>query len=160
MTDRLIDSIRQAWVEGLEEFITLNPVGDKSLLPNLVDVIQKIRIHHLLREGKNESFVRQVYDNIRNLPEFYTLLMSATTSFTLQLDDIPQAVAYFISRVELYSDKSNVVDTTTIQRRAPTGALSTILLDNLWLFMLLVASTHERDTVTVLAKHNLNKAPR
>jgi hypothetical protein len=160
MTTRLTDSIRHAWMEGLEEFITLNPVGEKSMLANLIQVITNIRIHQLLREGKNESFVRRVYDDIRNIPEFYTLLMSATTSFMQELDDVGAAINHFCFRTDLYNGKSNVVDATTLSRQAPVGALATILSENPWLFMLCVASTLERDTVTMLVKHGLNKAPR
>lgn len=160
MNERLTDSIRKAWMEGLEEFIALNPVGEKSMLPNLIQVISNIRVHQLLRESKNESFVRRVYDDIRNIPEFYLLLMSVTTSFLQELDDVGAAIKHFCFRTDLYNEKSNVVDATTIQRQAPVGALAAILTDNPWLFMLCVASTLERDTVTLLAKHNLNKAPR
>lgn len=160
MNPRLTDSIRKAWMEGLEEFIALNPVGPKSMLPNLVQVITNIRVHHLLRESKNESFVRRVYDDIRNIPEFYILLMSATTAFMQEIDDVKGAVNHFCFRTDMYTDKSNVVDATTLHRQAPTGTLAAILADNPWLFMLCVASTLERDTVTVLAKHGLNKVPR
>jgi hypothetical protein len=152
MTTRLIDSIRHAWVEGLEEFLALNPVGEKSLLSNLIQVIANIRIHQLLREGKNESYIRRVYDDIRNIPEFYILLMSATSAFMLDLELPTDCVHYFCQRIEMYTDDSGVIDHTTLQRRAPTGTLAAILKENPWLFMLLVASTHERDTVATLAK--------
>ncbi|WDS62239.1 hypothetical protein [Pseudomonas phage D6] len=157
MTQPLIDSIRRAWVEGLEEFLSTDPVGGKSLLPNLTAVIGNIRIHQLLREGKNESYVRRVYDDIRNIPDFYTLFMSAVSAFMLQLDQPHAAMEYFSNRVEVYTDKSGVVDATTLSRRAPTGTLLAILTENPWLFMLLVASTHERDTIAVLVKHGLKK---
>jgi hypothetical protein len=160
MNPRLTDSIRKAWVEGLEEFIALNPVGEKSMLTNLIQVITNIRVHHLLREGKNESFVRRVFDDIRNIPEFYILLMSATTSFMQELDDVTGAINHFCFRTDMYNTKSNVVDTTTLSRQAPVGSLAAILTDNPWLFMLCAASTLERDTVGVLVKHGLNKAPR
>jgi len=157
MNPSLIDSIRQAWMEGLEEFLALNPVNDKSMLPNLVSAISNIRVHHLLREGKNESFIRRVYDDIRNIPDFYILFMSAVSAFMLQLEQPAAAIDYFCNRIELYTDKSGIIDHTTLSRRAPTGTLKAILSENPWLFMLLVASTHERDTVSMLVKHGLKK---
>jgi hypothetical protein len=159
MTVRLIESIRNAWVEGLEEFLALNPTGEKSLLPNLVQVISNIRIHQLLREGKNESFIRRVYDDIKNIPDFYNILMSSTSAFMLELEyPLSDCITFFTQRIEMYSDKSNVVDHVTLSRRAPTGTLTTILSENPWLFMLLVASTHERDTIRTLIEHGIKGA--
>lgn len=157
MNPRLIDSIRNAWVEGLEEFLSLSPVAEKSLTPNLLQVIANIRLYDLLREGKAESFVRRVYDDIRSLPDFHHMFMSATTTFVTQLDDVDKAIDYFCARVDVYTENTQIVDSNLKARRAPTGALATLLKDNLWLFMVLVASVHNRDTIAVMVRNGFLK---
>uniref|UniRef100_A0AB39CCW6 Uncharacterized protein n=1 Tax=Pseudomonas phage RVTF4 TaxID=3236931 RepID=A0AB39CCW6_9VIRU len=150
MNQEPIDVLREAWRAGLVEFLSMDEVGEKSQLTNLLQVIRNVRYHNLLREGKNESFVRRVYDDIRNVPDFYLLFMSAATTFNLALGDIEGSLDYFCARVIQYSDKSNVVDQMTLSRRAPDTALKTILQQNQWLFMPLLASTLESVTIEVM----------
>lgn len=150
MIQHPMEILQNAWRIGLTEFIAIDPVGEKSHLTSLFQVIANIRYHHLLREGKNESFVRRVYDDIRSIPDFYTKVMSAATTFNLTLGDMNGSIDYFCEHLELYSDKSNVVDNMTLSRKAPTEALKTILQQNQWLLMLLVGSVSETVSVAVV----------
>lgn len=150
MTPTTIEALRDAWRVGLTEFISTDVIGEKSQLSNLFLVIKNIRYHNLLREGKNETFIRKVYDDIRNVPDFYVQLMSAATAFNLMLPDQVGAVEYFLERAIVYSADSAIVDKDTLERRAPDTALKSIVQKNLWLFMLLVASTLEQVTLEVV----------
>lgn len=150
MSQTPLEVLQNAWRAGLVEFVSLDPVGEKSQLSNLLQIIKNIRHHSLLREGKNESFVRRVYDDLRNIPEFYLQYMSAATTFNLALGDIEGSIEYLTKRVIQYSDKSNVIDKNTLSLRAPNEALGTILQQNQWLFMAIVGSLSERVTLDVL----------
>lgn len=150
MTTPLIESIRHAWREALREFIALSPVGEKSLVGNLLEVITSIRTHQLLREGKPESIVRRVFNDVRNVLDFYLIVMSVATTFKSQIEDYEAAISHLTNSFNLYAEDSSVVDKATLQKRAPNGAINGILSDNHWLVMLFAASLHSRDTLTVL----------
>lgn len=158
MTPTLIENLENAWRVGLAEFISQDPMDkEKSYLTSLLGVVANVRIHNLLREGKPESFVRRVYDDIRGVPNFYLQYMSAATTFMLALENPEETMQLFCKRVELYTDKSTVVDNTTLQRKAPTTALTDILSKNPWLFMACVGSTLERATIEVLVANGRSK---
>lgn len=144
-----IEELEAAWRAALTEFIALDPLDEKSQFDSLMLVIRNIRFHQLLREAKNDSFVRRVYDDIRPIPEFFSAVMSAATTFNMNIANLPQTIQWFAERAELYTDKSAVVDTTMLSRRAPRTALTTLLEQNPWLLMLLVGSTLERVTIEV-----------
>ena len=153
ITTDLNTQIQEAWIAALTEYVALNPVGEGSMIPNLIDVIRQVRTHHLTREAKNETFRSKVYEDIRNIPAFYTLFMSAATTFNLALPDQYAAIEFFSQRCEVYKVSSNVVDNGVLGSKAPPEALTTILKENPWLFMLLYASTQERITVATLASN-------
>lgn len=151
MTDTVILTIQKAWEAALDEFIALNPSGEKSMLNNLTEVIKKIRHRNLLREGKDATFIRDVYNDVRNLQDFYLLVMSMATTFCLELPDYAEAISYFCNRASIYTVNSGIVDQDSIQRKASVETMIKILTDNPWLFMLCVASTQERLSVLRLA---------
>lgn len=156
MTQTMIQNLQEAWRAALEEFLVVTPVGEKALWANLQQVIFNIRYHSLLREGKNEVFVKKVYNDIRNIPDFYAAVMSMATAFNLELADTVGAIKFFCQRASVYTPSTNVVDNLTLGRKAPVEALEKILGDNPWLFMLCFASTQERLTLRVLAESGLN----
>lgn len=151
MTNVFAEELTEAWLGAVDEFLALNPSGEKSLVSNLAVVIKKIRDQHLLQEAKNEQFVKLVYNEIRNIQDFYNIIMSMASAFMMNINNIDDAIGYFCRRVDLYSPKSGIVDTGLLERRAPDMTLATILGQNPWLFMLCYASTQERLTVVRMA---------
>lgn len=156
MNQTMIQNLQEAWRAALEEFLVITPTGDKSLVPNLQQVILNIRYHNLLREGKNEIFIKKVYNDIRNIPDLYSAVMSMSTAFNLELADVAGAIKFFCQRASVYTPATNVVDNLTLDRKAPVEALEKILGDNPWLFMLCFASTQERLTLRVMVESGMH----
>ena len=86
--------------------------------------------------------------------------MSAATTFNLALPDLYKSIEFFAMGCEVYKSSSNVVDAAVLGSKAPLEALTTILKENPWLFMILYASTQERLTVTTLAANGYKGNPK
>lgn len=147
------DVLTKAANIAVDEMFALMSTKEESDIGLVMDVIAKIRKNSPLHSATNTGIINNCFSIIRNSKTMFTDIMSATTTFTLNIPMLDDAIAYFCARVCPYSVDSLIVDQAMIERLAGQAFLNGILTSNHWLFFLAYLSYNEQLLVAALIRN-------
>lgn len=146
-------ALKSAAIVALDELLAKLPVDGETYVGPFAAILSSTRQNFPLYLATDRTLITSAFESLRANSELYSAVMSSTTCFTLELDDLSEAIRFFSSRVAPYSGRSNIVDTATISRMAETDYIVQTLEDNNWLFFITYLSFNERLLLEALIRN-------
>ena len=133
--------LKESFLEALEE---LYNAEDQIHADSLVELISEIRDDLNIIMLTNAYVETHIWSKIRAKSSNVQTLMATTSTFIQGIDDPDTAIKKYVKSFIPFTNKSIIVDNETISKAAEHTELERILLDNYWLFFLIIAATNKR----------------
>lgn len=146
------ENLKHAATKGLKDLLALMPIGEEGYSLLFLQVLKNIRSMSLIQEAVLADIKRHVFERIRMDQTFFTDLMSASTSFQLELADRDAAIKHFVACARGFDQNTLVVDTQLVGRLDKGQDLTKLLQSNAWLFFMFYLSTQENMVFELLAE--------
>lgn len=135
------NQLQEALIEALDELYNAEDAKHAELI---VQTINEIRGDMNLIMMTDKYVEKHVWEKLRKITSTMQTLMSTTTTFVCCIDDVEGAIKRFVRAAIPFTNATQIVDDETINKAAEHIELEKVLMNNLWLFFLLYASTNMR----------------
>lgn len=141
-----IAQMREAWVQALDELVNSSD-SNWQIFNRIIALVTELRNSEQMTQLQPSRMVNMCWDSIRGSDvQMYTSVMAMTTTFTMELDSLDNAVEHFVASLVPYTPHSKIVDQQTLKRTPDKKELGETLRANAWLFMLMFGATQFRVT--------------